>query len=81
MTALFDTLGLKANKTKTKVMVFRGPVAPTSMSTDAYNPKCIREGKTIEEKRKEKVNCSICKKKLKRESLQQHMLQQHSTKP
>ena len=50
--ALFDTLGLKANETKTKLIVFRGPVAPTAMSTDAYNPKCTRVGKTFEEKKR-----------------------------
>ena len=62
-------------------MVFRGPVARTAISTDAYDRKCTREGKTFEEKGKEKVTCSICGKELKRGSSQRHMLQQHNTKP
>ena len=62
-------------------MVFKGPVTPTAMSTNAYDRKCTKKGKTFEEKRKEKVNCSICVKELKIGSLQRHMLQQHSTKP
>ena len=50
--ALFDTLGLKANETKTKVMVFMRLVVATAMSTETYNKKCTKESKTFNEKNK-----------------------------
>ena len=74
---LFELLGLKTNESKTKFMVVRGPEAPKALKQEAYNRMKTGEGKSYLEKRKEEVECSICRKRMKGGSIKRHMLQQH----
>ena len=62
-------------------MVFRGPVAPKAMSAHAYERACTGNGISYNERRKERISCSICGKEMAKGSLQRHMIQQHNLKP
>ena len=78
---LFEKVGLRTNESKTKFMVFRGPSAPKAISKQAYYRMVTGKGKTYNERRKERVQCTICGKEMCRGSLQRHMEKQHNLKP
>ena len=76
---LFEKVGLKTNKSKTKFMVVQGAKAPTAQSIQTYNN--IRMGITKTQWRKQLMTCEKCRKQLQRRLLQRHMLQQHNLEP
>ena len=78
---LFEKMGLKTNEKKTKYMIFRGPAPSKRLSKEAYERHCTGNGLSYLERRKKRVECSICGKEMQMGSLQRHMLQQHGKKP
>lgn len=77
---LFEQLGLRTNETKTKYMVVRGPPAPAALPKVVYD-RGRRDGESFMEWRIQDTMCDICGKRMKKGSLQRHMLQQHQKKP
>lgn len=74
---LFEKVGLKTNENKTKCMIIRGTPAPRAQCTYIDN----KDGLKYTEWRQQQTQCNICKKTMKKGSLQRHMEQQHQMKP
>ena len=83
---LFERVGLRTNIKKTKFMIIRGPSAPKALEEEVYERMCGKRKRGESESikygvwRKQITECDICKKRLKRGSLQRHMEQQHGIK-
>ena len=70
---LFERLGLKTNKTKTKSMIIIGTPSPIALQKrgDTKYVEC----------RKQDTQCNICSQSMKKASLQRHIEQIHNIKP
>ena len=79
--ALFQEVGLHANESKTKFMVVRGAPVSRALLKVVYDGIADRRKgkKTMKynQRRKMKVQCTICQRTLQQVSLKRHMIQQH----
>jgi hypothetical protein len=78
-TELFARVGLKMNATKTVVMISGGPKEYGRQGPAAYTRKVTGRGKTHKERMAEKIQCPLCEKEMRRQSLKQHGSRCHGT--
>ena len=70
--AAFEKLGLEMNASKTKYMVMRGGTLYRRERSEVYWRRCTGEGKSYDERMKEKVKCVKCGAEVVRPSLKRH---------
>ena len=69
LTKAFASIGLKMNALKTKFMVMEGGGGVGQISREAFERKHTGVGQSFDDRKKEKVLCSLCGKETQRCSI------------